>query len=112
MIDSDNLQQVVKNAVAESYKMPSSQPHTFHLQMEATVPIGPVVAKVELGVSVEDGKVETVSSTKLEGLLAGLMPAETGRKRKPTQHAGQQSRRTSASPSASTERGRRDMRTK
>ena len=110
MIGPEQPLQAVKNAVAESYKMPISQPPTFHLQTEATVPIGPVVAKVELGVSVEDGEVKPEIQAKLEGLLVEALDTATGQKRKSTRHAGRQSQKVPVSPSGKGGRGHRDRR--
>ena len=75
MNNPEKLQLGLHHTPTEPWKLTNDQPPRF--QVEAAVPIGPVVAKVELGVSVEDGEVKPKFQARLEGLLSDLVDAAT-----------------------------------
>ena len=89
-----------------------------NINVNATVPVGPTAAKVELGIGIEDGKVKPKFEAKLEGLLDGLLSTATAdelanqaqEKRAACSGGYRQDKEKGIHPTrASTGRGRRDM---
>ena len=66
----EKLREIVQTLLADGVKdLSDDQSPSFHLQTDATVPIGQMAVKVEVGVGVEDGDIKPTFQAKLTDLL-------------------------------------------
>ena len=77
MNNPETLQLGLHHTPAKSWKLTNDQPPRFQVEADVALPIGPVVAKAELGISVEGGEVKPKFQARLEGLLADWVDAAT-----------------------------------
>ena len=70
MLDPKKLRDKLQTLLADDVKdLLDDQSPSFHLQADATVPVGPTAVKVEVGVDIEGGNVKPEFKAKLTDLL-------------------------------------------
>lgn len=70
MLDPKKLRDKLQTLLADDVKdLSDDQSPSFHLQADATVPVGPAAVKVEVGVRVEDGEIKPEFKAKLTDLF-------------------------------------------
>ena len=70
MPSPEKMREIVQTLLADDVKdLSDDQSPSFHLQADATVPVGPTTVKVEVGVRVEDGEIKPTFQAKLADLL-------------------------------------------
>ena len=64
MLDPKKLRDKLQTLLADDVKdLSDDQSPSFHLQADATVPVGPAAVKVEVGVRVEDGEIKHLEAS-------------------------------------------------
>ena len=78
MLSPEKLREIVQTLLADDVKdLSDDQSPSFHLQADATVPVGPTAVKVELILGVDGDEIKSECRTKLVESLADLEPAAT-----------------------------------
>ena len=103
MRNPNNSQLAVKTAIAESWKMTSGQPPLVRLKADIALSVG--LARIELGITVADGKVKSAFQAEADGRLADQM-----RERRAVLSDGYQRGKKARVPTHSAGRGQRGRR--